>query len=391
MTTIARPRLIYYTSGLWPCGVASYQRNVALAMNEFAEVDTVKLPTDRVYGHNLRALFRQRRRYRDLAAQSANYTAVIIDYTDTFWNGSRLGENLFPLFARHLKSPAIVVLHEGPGRVDPADVEGSFPMKVLQRLTHLAVARWDTRTQDYNRFILTQLFGFTKYLVTHAARLAEAREMDLPPARIHVVPTPAYPLPEPNLTNAEVDARFGTQGKKVLVLLGFPQASKGFDRAIAVLPHLPGDVVIVQIGDADRSRVAVELLQAQAVQLGVQSRFLRTLYVSDAEMAAVLRQADVALAPFRSVNQSSSLGHLIAAELPIVASRIPGIEQLAIDGAGILFADCDDPQLFAAAILQILNDPETKNTLRTRNATYSQNHSFRSTAKRLVELATGPA
>ena len=391
MTTTARPRLIYYTSGLWPCGVASYQRNVAQAMNEFADVETVKLPADRIDGHNLRALFRQRRRYRDLAAQSAGYSAVIVDYTDTFWNGSRLGENLFPLFARHLKTPTIVVLHEGPGRVDPADVEGSFPKKVMQRLTHLALARWDTGTREYNTFIHMKLFGFAKHLVTHATRLAETRSTDLPPARIHVLPTPAYPLPEPNLTNAEVDARFGTQGKKVLVLLGFPQASKGFDRAIAALPYLPDDVVIVQIGDADRSRVAVELLQSQAVQLGVQSRFLRTLYVSDTEMSAVLRRADVALAPFRSVNQSSSLGHLIAAELPIVASRIPNIEQLATDGAGILFVDCDDPQLFAAAILQILNDPETRKELCAKNAMYSQNHSFRTTAQRLVELATGPA
>ena len=108
-------------------------------------------------------------------------------------------------------------------------------------------------------------------------------------------------------------------------------------------------------------------------------------------MAAVLRRADVALAPFRSVNQSSSLGHLIAAGLPIVASRIPGIEQLERDGAGILFTDCDDPHLFAAAILQILNDPETRKELCARNAVYTRDHSFRTTAQRLVELATGPA
>ena len=81
------------------------------------------------------------------------------------------------------------MLHEGPGRVDPADVEGPFPMKVLQRLTHLALASWDTRTRDYNAFIQTQLFGFAKHLVTHATRLVETRSTDLPPARIHVLPT----------------------------------------------------------------------------------------------------------------------------------------------------------------------------------------------------------
>ena len=99
----------------------------------------------------------------------------------------------------------------------------------------------------------------------------------------------------------------------------------------------------------------------------------------------------LALAPFRVVNQSSSLGHLIAAELPIVASRIPNIEQLERDGAGILFTDCDDPQLFAMAILQILTRPETRKALCVKNAVYTRDHSFRTTAQRLVELATGPA
>ncbi len=377
----SRPRLVYYTSGLWPCGVASYQRNLAAALAEHADVTSVRLPTDRVPGDHLRAILRRRKLYRQLAALSARADAVLIDYTATFWNGSRLGENLFPAFARNLKAPAIVILHEGPGRTDPADTTGPLPLRAAKRFAHRTLAAWDTGTWRYEPFVRTGLFRFATHLVTHAETLA-----DVSPGRVRALPAPAYPLPAPAWSPREVDERFGLAGKRVVLLLGFPQPSKGFDRAVACLPHLPADVVLVQAGDSEQSRPEAEKLAAQAAALGAGERFVRTGYLADPELAAVLRRADVALAPFRAVHQSSSLGHLIAAGVPIVASRIPTTERLAADGAGLRFADCDSPASLAATVAELLNDPAARADLHRKNEDYARRHGFDAVARFLLGL-----
>lgn len=368
-----RPRLVYYTSGLWPCGVASYQRNVVSALASIAEVETVRLPTDRVFGDGLRAVLRQRAKYRHLAVQSDGATAAIIDYTDTFWNGSRLGENFFPAFTHALRAPAIVILHESPGRTDPADTSGRLPTRAIKRLIHLALTTWDTGSLRYEPYVRTRLFDFAAHIVTHADTLGGPR--------VRVLPTPAYSLPEPTWTLSEVDQRFGLGGKRVALLLGFPQPSKGFDRAVAALPHLPPDVVLLQVGHSERSANEGERLAALAA-----GRLVRAGYLSDSEMAAVLCRADVGLAPFRAVHQSSSLGHLVGAGLPVVASRIPSTERLATDGAGVRFANCDDPVSLAATVMDVLKYPAE---LRARNAAYTGSHGFGAVARLLIELTTG--
>ena len=388
---MTRPRLISYTSGLWPCGVASYQRNLAAALAEFADVTTVGLPATRTLGRDLAGVRRRRAETRASAAASAGFDGVLIDYTDSFWNGSRPGENLFPLFARSLRVPAVVVLHEDHGRTDPADVEGRFAAKVVQRLTHKVLAWRDTGALDYAGHLKTGLFSFAAHLVTHSPTLIAARRHDLPAARVHLLPTPAYPLPEPTLAPAEVDAKYGLVGRRVLTLLGFPQASKGFDRAVAALPHMPADVTVVQIGDAPRCALVAAELVAQAATLGVGARFVRAGSVSDGELHALLLRTDVGLAPFRAAHQSSSVGHLLAAGLPVVAGRLASFEALVADGAGLHFAEVADPAAFAAAVTAVLSHAGLRDGLRARSRDYARRHSFRDTARCVLRLATGRA
>ncbi len=386
---MTRPRLISYTSGLSPCGVAAYQHNLAEALAEFADVTTVRLPAARTFGRDLAALRGRRRETVALARRSSGFDGALIDYTDTFWNGSRLGENLFPLFSKSLAVPAVVVLHEDHGRTDPAEVVGSFPAKVVQRLAHKFYAGRDTGAADYAGYLRTRLFSFAAHLVTHSPTLVAARPHDLPADRVHLLPTPAYPLPEETLTPREVDAKYGLAGKRVLTLLGFPQPSKGYDLAVAALSHLPADVVLVQIGDAPRCAGTVAELAAQAAGLGVAGRFVRTGMVTGGELHALLLRADVGLAPFRTVHQSSSVGHQLAVGLPVVAGRIGSVETLDADGAGLLFADVADPAAFAAAIRAVLTDAGLRDRLRARSRDYARRHSFRMTAARVVSLVTG--
>src|SRR5262249_27176489 len=159
-----------------------------------------------------------------------------------------------------------------------------------KRLAHLALTAWETRTRDYESFVEKHLFDFAAHVVAHAETLTGSA-----PGRGTGLPTPAYPLPEPACSRAEGGTRVRLSGKRIAVMFGFPQPTKGFDRAVNALPYLPGDVILLQVGHSERSQAEAEKLQARAVELGAADRFVRTGYLSDAELAAVLARADVAV------------------------------------------------------------------------------------------------
>ncbi len=381
-----RPRIASYTSGRWPCGVASYQANLAEALAEFVDVETIRLPNERILGANLPAILKQRRLYQRLARRSIGFDAVLLDYTDTFWNGSRLGENFFPAFCSALRVPATVILHENPGRIDPADVDGSIAYRGTMRLAHHAMMLHDTKCMRYEQYINKRLFYFAAAVVTHSESLAATLRTNDPVCNVHCIPAPAYRLAEPEWSREELNDRFALSGKTVLLAFGFPQHSKGFDRAVASLPHLPADFVLVQAGHSESSEPAGRALVEQAAFLGVASRFVRTGPLSDGQLSAVLRRADLALAPFRSVHHSSSLGHLVSAGVPILASQLPTIERAANDGAGIAFTTWDEPAALAREILRLLAAPSETEHLRRRNAEYIACHSFRDFAQHLLSI-----
>jgi len=380
-----RLRLISYTSGLDPCGVASYQRHLTAALREFADITTVRLSAERTLGADLPALRKRRADIVAAANMSQGFDGALIDFTDTFFNGSRPGEALFPLFLRNLNCPAVVLLHELPGRTDNPEVLGGPTSKLVQRLTHLAFARRDSGGRSWAGFVNEAYFRQADHLATHAEALIQARTSDLPPERLHLLPTPAYPLPWPAAERHDLDVKYGLVGKRVCALFGFPQPSKGFDRAVAALPYLPEDVVVLQIGDAPRCADEVAKLTAQAAELGVGGRFLRSGAVDDESLAILLHRADLGLVPFRHVHQSSSVGHMIGAGLPIVAHRIAALEAIRRDGGGILFA-ADHPRVLAAAILNLLEDDEKRQEFALRNAEYTAKYSFRGVALYLLHL-----
>jgi len=387
---IRRPRIVSYTSGRWPCGVATYQANLAAALSEFVDVETIRMPDDRIFGANVNAILKQRRLYQRLARRSAGFDAAIIDYTDTFWNGSRLGENLFPAFSTSLRAPATVILHERPGRIDPAEVNGPLLYRGLLRLVHTTLMAWDTGLIKYEQYINHHMLRFAKAIVMHSENLADTVRTESPNYRVHYCSAPAYPLAESEWSTHEVNERFQLADKTVLIVLGFPQVSKGFDRAIACLPHLPTNVVLVQVGHSESSEPAGQILVHQAATLGVSLRFLRTGPLNDGQLASVLRRSDLALVPFRSVHHSSSLGHLISAGAPILAAQLPTIERLANDGAGIAFTTWGEPKALAREINRLLASIDEIERLKRLNVDYLARHRFRDFALELLTIMNIP-
>ena len=376
-------RVIYYTSGLDHCGVASYQRHVAEAWSHDTTLETVRLNADQVPAVDAAALAAKRAEWWHLAAKSHGAAGVIVDYTDSFFNGARPGENLFPGFVRRLSRPPVVVLHEWPGRSDPPDAAGSYLARGIARARNRGRAARDGGGLFYERSLRQRPFAKAAHLVAHAVALAAPARVGLPAARVHLLPTPAYQPAEPTLSRAEVDARYGLGGKRVLALVGVPQQSKGFDRAVAALTHLAADIMLVQVGEVPRGVAAGVELEARGA-----GRYRRTGPLSESEFAALLARAESACAPFRQVNHSSILGYLIGAGVPTVVSHVPGVAEVVDAGAGFLVADCDDPAALAVALHDALGPSRERLIAMSRD--YAARHSFATVARKLCELAVSP-
>ena len=91
-----------------------------------------------------------------------------------------------------------------------------------------------------------------------------------------------------------------------------------------------------------------------------------TRYLAEPEVPAYFRRADLVVLPHREVDQSGVLNVALAFGKPIVMSAVGGFEEVAQDtGAGRLVPP-EDPGALAAALRELLADPERPDRLAAR-------------------------
>jgi glycosyltransferase involved in cell wall biosynthesis len=141
----------------------------------------------------------------------------------------------------------------------------------------------------------------------------------------------------------------------------------GVARAIESRPDC--DLVIVGDGP-ERERLAA-LVRAH----GIAERTLLTGFESDrARLASYIGAADVCLLCHRiellgrTGASPAKLGEYLAAGRPVVAVRLPGVEEMLADCGGIL-VDPGDADAYAAAIGGLLDDPAAAAAIGARAAT----------------------
>jgi len=104
-----------------------------------------------------------------------------------------------------------------------------------------------------------------------------------------------------------------------------------------------------------RPRMDLEPLRARAP---ANVRFLPR-FVTDEEVAALFRRADLAVLPYRQADQSGVLFTALAFGTPFVASDVGGFGEVAATGAGEVVAPAD-PAALHDALAALLADPERR-------------------------------
>lgn len=148
-----------------------------------------------------------------------------------------------------------------------------------------------------------------------------------------------------------VPAEFEDSGKPVIALAGLLRPYKGLD----LLYEAWGD----GIDDAQLWVAGMPRMELPPAPHGAQvvPRFL-----SDPELAGVLRRADVVVLPYREIDQSGVLFAALGLGRPLLLSDIGGFPEVAETGAARTFAS-GDPVALRFEIEKLLDDSKARQSL----------------------------
>jgi glycosyltransferase involved in cell wall biosynthesis len=185
--------------------------------------------------------------------------------------------------------------------------------------------------------------------ITEALRRFTVEQVGVPAAKVETIPYGLDDLPEPWGENPPDNV---PAGPRILLAVARLTRQKGVDVAVRALAQLPGDTVLVVLGEGPE-RVALEAL---AGELGVERRVFLLGRVPD--VAAWLRRASALVHPARWEGFGLGVLEAMLAGLPVVASSVSSLPELVLDGETGLLVPPDDPGALASAVAQALERPE---------------------------------
>ena len=228
-----------------------------------------------------------------------------------------------------------------------------------------------------------RLYDAVDALVVHSeygrGNLVQALGLD--PRKVHVIHHGAFEhltrLPSQPLA-AELEQVAGP----VVLFFGLLRPYKGVDVLLDAWREVPAGAELWIVG---RPRMDIGPLLASAPP-GV--RFI-SRYVSDAELAAYFRRADVVALPYSRTerfDQSGVLATALAFAKPVVLSDVGGFGEVAATGAGVLVAPGDAGAL-AAALGRLLGDDAERSRMAQAAATAAAGpYSWDEAARRTLDV-----
>jgi glycosyltransferase involved in cell wall biosynthesis len=221
---------------------------------------------------------------------------------------------------------------------------------------------------------LRSIYRTSSRLVTHSSRvsrvLQEFHRVDA--SKIVRMPlgvdTDAY---RPDVDATEARARYGLDGKRVVLFFGFLRPGKGIETLlkawVTVASSLPDALLVIGGGSPTRARrygfarsevAHPARLKTMASNLGIRDRVRFTGYVPDALVPGLLASAEMVVFPYEgSPSSSYPLQKTLSAGKPIIATAFPGFREVLTEGREAVLIPPGDAGSLAGAIQNLLADP----------------------------------
>lgn len=190
------------------------------------------------------------------------------------------------------------------------------------------------------------------------------RDFGVPAERLEVIPHGAFdyltgqedeiPLPE-ELRDVE---------GPVVLAFGLVRPYKGTDVLIEAFNRISGEHDGAELWVVGMPRMPMERLRELAARTPGRVRFVER-FVSDPEIPAFMRRADVVALPYRNIEQSGVLYTALAFGRPLVLSDVGGFGEIAEAGAARLSPPGDAGAL-AGVLSDLLSDPAAREAMAER-------------------------
>jgi glycosyltransferase involved in cell wall biosynthesis len=232
--------------------------------------------------------------------------------------------------------------------VQPLDVHLLPPARPRVLTAHDVLPREPRRGQvAATRRLLRRMDAVIVHSEHGAARLREEAAVD--PRRVHVIPHGAFDyltrLPAEEPLPPELAAVEGP----VVLCFGLMRPYKGID----VLVEAFRDVDGAELWVVGMPRMPIDDLVRRGPP---QVRFVPR-FVTDPEIPAYFRRADLVTLPYREIDQSGVLYTALAFGKPLLLTAVGGFPEIAAHGAARLVPPGDGGAL-AAALRELVGDPD---------------------------------
>src|SRR5919197_3405812 len=206
---------------------------------------------------------------------------------------------------------------------------------------------------------LTHLLAEMDAVVVHsehgARRLTD--DFGVPPERLRVIPHGAFDYLTRQRDEVPLPEELREVEKPVIMAFGLVRPYKGTDVLLEAFQGIE-DAELWIVG---MPRMPMDDLRELARHAPGTVRFLDR-FITDPEIPALMRRADVIVLPYRNIEQSGVLYTALAFGRPMVLSAVGGFPEVAEQGAALLVPP-EDPDALAEILRELLADRSARESL----------------------------
>lgn len=186
----------------------------------------------------------------------------------------------------------------------------------------------------------------------------QARLEGVQPGKVLVIMNGVTPLDVGSVDASEVRKTLKLkEGDLFLLAVGRLAYQKGFDILINAVPALIKKHPHLTVNICGKGSLRADL-QSQISNLGL-SDHVKLLGIWN-NMAPLLAIADIFILSSRFEGLSRAMLEAMAAGIPVVATRVEGVEEVVTDGVHGLLVPSEDPDALTGALLQLINNPQMR-------------------------------
>jgi glycogen(starch) synthase len=208
------------------------------------------------------------------------------------------------------------------------------------------------RRQATNYLLHAPLRHINRFVASSRHELGILGRMGFPPESCEVIPLWIEDAP-PLLPDESI-----LQGveRPIVLFIGQLTPRKGFDLLVEAMPAVVARYPTATFVFVSHNPAAQAQMEERATQLGVRRNLHFAGRVTEEQKLALMRAASCIAIPSRYEGFGLPLLEAMQAGVPLVASRIPVIDEIVSDGEDGLLFEFENPAALAEGIMRLLGD-----------------------------------